>query len=48
MVRAFGMNPKIGGSSPPLDRDIFCLKNFNTFPRTYVLGRKWMLLQVRS
>ena len=27
MVRAFGMNLKVGGSSPPSGRDIFCLKN---------------------
>ena len=32
-VTAFGINPKVGGSSPP-DRDIFCLKNFDTFTRT--------------
>ena len=36
MVRAFGMNPKVGGSSPPSGRDIFCLKNFDTFTRTPV------------
>ena len=30
VVRAFGMNPKVGGSSPS-GRDIFCLKNFDTF-----------------
>ena len=36
MVRAVGMNPKIGGSSPLSGRDIFCLKNFDTFTRTPV------------
>ena len=30
-VRAFGMNPKVGGSSPPQVATIFCLKNFETF-----------------
>ena len=30
MVRAFGMNLKIGGSSPPqVETLIFCLKNFH-------------------
>ena len=28
IVRAFGMDPKVGG------RDVFCLKNFDTFTRT--------------
>ena len=28
MVRAFGINPKVGGSSPPLSQ------NFDTFTRT--------------
>ena len=36
MIRAFGMNPKVGGSSPPSGEDIFCLKNFDTFTRTSV------------
>ena len=36
MARAFGMNPKVGGSSPPSGRDIFCLENFDTFTRTAV------------
>ena len=36
MVRAFGMNPKIGGFESPSGRDIFCLKNFDTFTRTPV------------
>ena len=31
MVRAFGMNPKVGGSSPQLGRGIFNLKNFQYF-----------------
>ena len=31
MVRELGMNPKVGGSSPPSGRDIFCLKTFDTF-----------------
>ena len=35
-VRAFGMNPKVGGSSPPRVGTIFCLKNFDTFTRTSV------------
>ena len=30
MVRAFGMNPKVGSSSP-CGRNIFCLKNFRHF-----------------
>ena len=33
MVRAFGINAKVGGSSP-FRQDIFCLKNFDTFTRT--------------
>ena len=32
VVRAFGMHPKVGGSS----RNIFYLKNFDTFRRTSV------------
>ena len=32
----FGINPKVGGFETPLGRDIFCLKNFDTFPRTPV------------
>ena len=37
MVRAFDMNPKVGGSSPAhVGRDIFCLNNFDTFTRTSV------------
>ena len=34
MVRAFGMNPNVGGS--PSGQDIFCLKNCPTFTRTFV------------
>ena len=36
MARAFGMNPKVGGSSPPPSRDIICLKNFGTLTRASV------------
>ena len=36
MIRAFGMNPMVRGSSPPSGRDIFCLKNFDNFIRTSV------------
>ena len=36
MVGAFGMNPKVGDSSPPLGRVVFCLKNFHTFTKTSV------------
>ena len=35
MVRAFSMNPKVGGSSPP-QVETFSLKNFYTFTRTSV------------
>ena len=35
MVRTFGLNPKVGGSSP-LRSDIFRLKTFDTFTRTPV------------
>ena len=35
MVRAFGMNQKVVDSSPS-GRDIFCLKNVDTFTKTPV------------
>ena len=37
--RAFGMHPKVGGSSS-LSRDTFCLKFFDTFSKTPVLESK--------
>ena len=36
MVRAFGMNPKVGGSSPSQVETFSVLKNFDTFTRTSV------------
>ena len=37
VIIAYGMNPKVWGSSPPhAGRDIFCLKNVDTFARTPV------------
>ena len=36
MIRSFGMNPKHSGSSPPQVDTFFCLKNFDTFTRTFI------------
>ena len=36
VLTASGMNPKVVGSSPPSDRDIFCLKISDTFTTTSV------------
>ena len=36
MVRALGMNPKVGGSSPSQVETFYCLKNFDIFTRTPV------------
>ena len=35
MARAFGMNTKVSSSSPPSGRDIFYIKIFDIFTRTY-------------
>ena len=45
IVRAFAMNPKLGGSSPPEVETFFCINISDTFTRTSPLvGRKWILL----
>ena len=36
MVRTVDMNPKFWGFESLSGRDIFCLKNFDTFTKTYV------------
>ena len=37
MIRAFGINPKVGSPPEyPSGRDILCLKMFDTFTRTSV------------
>ena len=36
MIRAFGMNPKVGGSSPPQVETFFVSKKFDTLTRTSI------------
>ena len=40
MVKTFGKNQKVGDLESPSGRDIFCLKNFDTFTRTSVCELK--------
>ena len=48
MARAFGMNPKVGGWSPP-QVEIFSVSQTLTLSQEHLfLRRKWMLLPAHS
>ena len=48
MVRAFGMNPKVGGSSPPQVETFSVSKTLTLSQEHSFLCRKWMLLPAHS
>ena len=48
MVRAFGMNPMVGGSSPPQVEAFSVPKTFTLSQDYPFVRRKWMLLPVHS
>ena len=48
MVRAFGMNPKVGGSSPVLVETFSVSKTFTLSQEHPFVCRKWMLVPAHS
>ena len=48
MVRAFGMNPKVGGSSPPYVETFSVSKTLTLSQEHLFVCRKWMLLPVHT
>ena len=48
MNRVFGMNPKVGGSSPPQVDAFSVLKTFTLSQEHAFVCRKWMLLPADS